>query len=332
MDKKIIEAINDEVEVVFKRYGVNLQKKGNYAVGLCPFHNEKNPSFNVRIGGSKRGQWVCHSCGVKGHDVLSFVAQMEKLNTKNDFPKVIEIASQAAGINSLSTFTPRVKPPQPELPPIFIDAAEVMSYTNTPSTLYEFLCGVFNPVEVKRVFEMYAVGGTPDKWTTYPYINADGKCVDIHLMKYRHDGHREKEGYNNNWLLYQKKQNERRASLCYFGDHLLTQRPNDPVAIVESEKSALIASIIRKDVIWLATGSLSRFTSQRSKHLKGRYCHIFPDLDGVEAWRSKLENLKTIGIDAIFEDEYIRTYATSPKDDIADIILNVIGNQKTKSI
>ena len=48
---------------------VKLQKKGNSYFGLCPFHNEKTPSFSVTPG---KEMYYCYGCGAGG-DVFSFL-------------------------------------------------------------------------------------------------------------------------------------------------------------------------------------------------------------------------------------------------------------------
>lgn len=52
---------------------VKLRKAGSEFVGLCPFHNEKTPSFRVNDG---KGVWHCFGCG-KGGDVIEFVQLAE---------------------------------------------------------------------------------------------------------------------------------------------------------------------------------------------------------------------------------------------------------------
>ena len=54
---------------------VSLRKAGNSYKGLCPFHGEKTPSFNVM---RDRGFFHCFGCGVGG-DVFKFVELQEKV-------------------------------------------------------------------------------------------------------------------------------------------------------------------------------------------------------------------------------------------------------------
>ncbi len=69
---------------------VRLKKRGRNFIGLCPFHNEKTPSFNVL---EDRGIFKCFGCG-KGGDVFSFVMEMEALT----FPEAVRKLAERAHI------------------------------------------------------------------------------------------------------------------------------------------------------------------------------------------------------------------------------------------
>lgn len=77
---------------------------------------------------------------------------------------------------------------------------------------------------------------------------------------------------------------------CLFGEHLLTDNTM-PVALVESEKTAVIASVYLPQFIWLAVGSLSYLNADKCSILKGRTVVLFPDLNGFEKWSSKAKEL-----------------------------------------
>ncbi len=69
---------------------VRLQRKGREHMGLCPFHNEKTPSFTVN---EDKGFYHCFGCGAHG-DALSFVMQSEGLS----FPDAVERLAAEAGL------------------------------------------------------------------------------------------------------------------------------------------------------------------------------------------------------------------------------------------
>jgi DNA primase len=69
---------------------VRLKKAGQNFVGLCPFHQEKTPSFSVH---PVRQIYHCFGCGVGG-DVFKFVMELEKC----DFPEAIRTVAEKCGI------------------------------------------------------------------------------------------------------------------------------------------------------------------------------------------------------------------------------------------
>ena len=79
---------NDIVEVV-SQY-VTLKRSGRNYFGLCPFHNEKSPSFSVS---QDKQIFHCFGCGVGG-DVFRFIQKIENI----DFREAIQILAEKAGI------------------------------------------------------------------------------------------------------------------------------------------------------------------------------------------------------------------------------------------
>jgi DNA primase len=69
---------------------VKLRKHGREHTGLCPFHNEKTPSFTVN---DDKGFFHCFGCGAHG-DVIGFVMQTEGLT----FPEAVEKLAAMAGL------------------------------------------------------------------------------------------------------------------------------------------------------------------------------------------------------------------------------------------
>ena len=77
---------------------------------------------------------------------------------------------------------------------------------------------------------------------------------------------------------------------CLFGEHLLEQYPLKNVALVESEKTALICTAFWPEDIWLATSGKSQL-NDRLQVLKGRKVVAFPDVDGYQEWKEKLSRV-----------------------------------------
>jgi len=71
------------------REHVTLRRSGSSLVGLCPFHDEKSPSFNIN---PTNGYYHCYGCG-EGGDVISFVQKVEHLT----FAESVERLAQKLG-------------------------------------------------------------------------------------------------------------------------------------------------------------------------------------------------------------------------------------------
>lgn len=69
---------------------LTLKRRGKNLVGLCPFHSEKSPSFNVYPGNNS---YYCFGCG-KGGGVINFVMEAERL----DFVEAVRWLAQRAGL------------------------------------------------------------------------------------------------------------------------------------------------------------------------------------------------------------------------------------------
>lgn len=79
---------NDIVDVIGSY--MRLKRSGSNYQGLCPFHNEKTPSFSVN---PSRQIFKCFGCG-KGGNVLTFVMEYENMN----FPEALKLLADRAGV------------------------------------------------------------------------------------------------------------------------------------------------------------------------------------------------------------------------------------------
>ena len=134
---------------------------------------------------------------------------------------------------------------------------------------------------------------------------------------------------------------------CLFGQHLLHDAaPETPVAIVESEKSALIMSMAMPDYLWMACGSLNNFNEHFLKPLRGRMIVGFPDVDikrdkstgesvSCALWRETAKQLRLQGWRIIIDDYLEKNVNASQridKIDVADIALDKAMKQQLKRL
>jgi hypothetical protein len=98
---------------------------------------------------------------------------------------------------------------------------------------------------------------------------------------------------------------------CFFGEHLLPLEPFKTVAVTESEKTAIIASVYYPNYIWLAAGSLEGLSVDKCQVLKDRTIKLYPDINGYAKWHSKARELNArIPTATFIVDETLQRTAT----------------------
>lgn len=204
-----------------------------------------------------------------------------------------------------------IQKPQQEVSYIpFQYVEKAVSYN---SSFIRFLCSLFDRYSLSsptivRIMEDYALGATKDGCIIYWQIDINGKVRTGKIMRYNPEtGHRVKDAGGINWvhsILKKKKLLPDNFNLvqCLFGEQLLKMYPKKPVALVESEKSALIASGVYPEYIWLATGGKSQLSIEKMKVLHGRTVLAFPDVDGFDYWKDKAKELESIGLNIQVSD------------------------------
>ena len=220
---------------------------------------------------------------------------------------------------------------QQEQPTSYIDRGlmerTLSNYSINP--LFVFLTGIIGKEETERIFRLYKVG-TSKKWggaTVYWQIDRHGRVRSGKVMLYNStDGHRVKEPHSFvSWVHSELHLQNFNMKQCLFGEHLLPQYPSKPVAIVESEKSALISAHFMSDFIWLATGGIHGcFKEENIQVLKNRSVMLCPDLGAFEAWKAKIPMLSAVCSKVIIS-EHLELVATEEQRksglDIADFLL-----------
>ena len=228
-------------------------------------------------------------------------------NRKTDISTFIWMCQQA-GINTNRFFVKDdshntalvqpVRPPKADrknveyIPFSFVERSA--SYNNT---FVKFLCGIFDRYTlesptIERLMDDYAIGSIKDKAIIYWQIDIEGKVHDGKIQHYKEDGHRI-GGID--WVHSRLRKagtiKGGKPEQCLFGEHLLQLYPEKVVALVESEKNALIGSAVFPEYNWLATGCKGGLNMDKLKVLSGRTVVLFPDVDGFNDWNEKAKQM-----------------------------------------
>ena len=371
IDKIVIDRVLDAAkieEVIGDFDNIQLKKKGVRYLGYCPFHDDRHVGSFVVY--PKKQCFKCFSCGAKG-GVVEFLKMHEHLS----FPDAIRWLGKKYNIETdMTDFNYTPPPPRPAPPPLELLELpkHLMAGTLTDTALAQdnlvrwIRMGIkWDTIQRKRVEEMiglYDVGHGKHGHTIFWQIDERGRLRTGKMMKYREDGHRDKEAkWNFDWIhatlsrhwdperqemtdeppypfpqLYDPSRQE--AQITFFGYHLLNHWKrkdiDQTVCIVESEKTALLMAIAygnHAKQVWIACGGLEMLTRERLQPIidQRRRIILYPDRDGIKKWQQKAEQLH---YDRLTVDTTPVTKWWKPEDgekaDIADVVIRMVNNSK----
>lgn len=369
---KIEEVIKECIGSYSTQNPNGLKKSGVRYKALCPFHDDK--SMGSFIVYPKGNCYKCFSCGAKG-GVIDFLMDHEKLS----YPDALRWLGKFYSIPVDDvpvdwTYTP--KPAPPPLPTLHLPVEMMLrtQYAATPNNdnLLRWIGeGIrWDSVQRRRiplVLADYHVGHGRNGHTIFWQLDEGGNIRTGKMMKYRTDGHRDKQSsWNFDWIhstlergtpqrdehgqimrdehgdtiyntdayrnLYDIDRQE--ARITFFGMHLTQQYRRATIKLVESEKTAILMAIAygnNPQDLWMACGGLEMITRERLQPLisQGRNIVLYPDRDGVEKWRAKMQ---AIGYDrmTIDTDPVMKWWRPEdgPKADIADVVVRMLNNVK----
>ena len=225
---------------------------------------------------------------------------------------------------------PTKKPQQPlcTIPQEFVTRSVRPS---VHSSLTQFLATKIDPLVLECVICEYQVGVTKDRSAIFFQIDSHGRCRSGKVMKYDSStGHRIKDERIPKAITWIHTLLKKSGVLpdtwtmtqCLFGEHLLPKYPDRKVALVESEKTAIICAAKIPQYIWVATGGKSQLGDKLAV-LRGRDVIAFPDSDAYDEWSQKLVGIPGVSIKI---SDYLEKNATEAdrqaKVDIADLLLH----------
>lgn len=365
IDKNIIDKILEtaKIEEVIKdclgSYDTGnksgLKKTGVRYEALCPFHDDK--SLGSFVVYPKGNCYKCFSCGAGGgvvdflmkHEGLSYPDAIRWLGKKYNIP-VDDMPVDWA-------YTPRKAPPPLDM---LVLPKHLMAGTVTASALdndnlvrwirKDIKWDTVQSSRIEKVLNAYCVGHGKNGHTIFWQLDEHGRLRTGKMMKYKQDGHRDKEAFWNfdfiHSTLSRKRKDEdpwpfpnifnpdkQEPQLTFFGMHLLDKYgKNATVNIVESEKTAVLMAIAygnHANQVWMACGGLEMINRERLQPIidRGRRIILYPDRDGIDKWRVKCEQMHypNMAVDCIPVQKWWKP-EDGEKADIADVVIRIINN------
>lgn len=226
---------------------------------------------------------------------ISFDKKTDKIPTRKIFPRSLR-AHDRSGNNAPAT-------PAQQKHNSFIPAKALKQSLQTGKSIIQvgetnhfikYLIDLFGIDIADHLRKLYFIG-TSSHWsgaTVFWQIDTQGKVRTGKIMLYNPaTGKRIKEPSNLiHWVHKALNPPGFELRQCLFGEHLLIDKTK-PIAIVESEKTAVIANVYLPQFIWLAVGGLKNINTEKCNALKGRNVILFPDLKGFEKWSAKAKEL-----------------------------------------
>ncbi len=183
---------------------------------------------------------------------------------------------------------------------------------------------------VEKSVKDYLIGTTRDGKTIFWQIDESGNVRTGKIIAYdRKIGKRRKDIFPN-WIHSELKRigklkDDFNLKQCFFGEHLLRNEKEKPAAIVEAEKTAVIASICFPEFVWLAVGAKHNLNPERLTRLGKRKIILYPDADSFILWQEIALQARLRGAN-VDVSNLLETHATDQQKasgfDLADYLID----------
>lgn len=312
---------------------------GKRPLAHCPWHDDQHPSLTLYHDVSQN-RCHCFACGKSG-DVISYVMQSQGCS----FSEACQWLSTTFGIDTAVRHASQqiVTPPQSTAPVAKTIMADIPWHFVKPlisidNSFSQCLLHLFDAEMVKTVTQAYCLC----RYRYPPYdddvlflnIDTEGKVRNIKAQHYCTDTHTSDFFHCDKahifWIgkhLQTRGVVPAEASFetdILFGAHLLPQRPQTVVGLVESPKNAVVAACLFPELVWVATGNKSQLKDKVIEPLRGRDVVVYPDRDAIGEWTKKIESFGSIANFSVSDFCERRAYRNQPKFDIADYALGQI--------
>ncbi|HMR85253.1 MAG TPA: DUF6371 domain-containing protein [Niabella sp.] len=278
----------------------------------CPCgRSNKDGKFTPYEGFEDKG--YCHSCGE------TFLPELSK--ESNDW--MFEQRSRSSQYNSMNT----VNGTAPSFTDFNLFGKSLINWMDVEqiaeqNNFIKYLLSLFDEQTVWGLIHYYNIG-TSKHWpgaTIFWQADKDANIRSGKVMLYDpFTGKRDKKRFT--WTHTILNLPDFKLNQCLFGEHLICS--GKPIALVESEKTAIIASVYLPQFTWLATGGKDGLKPERLRVVKNKKIILFPDLNAFDEWQRKANELNDVGY-TIAISNYLQQRTTAEQKeqglDLADYL------------
>ena len=219
--------------------------------------------------------------------------------------------------NKKDNYEPPIKPYIPPLPIEYIpkELVEKTFHDFKSNVFFQYLVKTFGGEKVMELQAKYNIGTAKHGGTIFWQQDTLGRFRTGKVMYYQENGKRDKARHS--WFAHSKIKHDFNFRQCLFGLHLVSK--DKPVALCESEKTAVLMSVYMPEYTWIASGGSEMLNIQRLNELP-RIDKVFADGGQFEKWEMKTRGFAGRQMD-VSVDKAIREGKLPEGSDILDLIL-----------
>jgi hypothetical protein len=276
---------------------------------------------------------ICPSCGKKTFKCYVDINTGERVNPTK-YGRCERISScrylkyPENGANMNDWVAPVYVPEfvQPDFIPKEIIEASFNKFRE--NTFFMWLVKLFGQDVALDLQSKYNIGTAKNNGTIFFQQDSEGNFRTGKVMYYQSSGKRNKN--RNSWYVHNEVKEDFELVQVFFGEHLIKENPDNPVALVESEKTAILMSVFEPEYTWLASGGANMLNSYRLLRLP-RLDLVSPDEGEFENWSDRTKSFFNRQMDGRVEKAF-REDKISKGADILDLILIEKGLTQIKAI
>lgn len=218
--------------------------------------------------------------------------------------------------NKKDEWEPPVKPYVPPVPIEYIpkELVEKTFHDFRSNVFFQYLVKTFGGEKAMELQAKYNIGTAKHGGTIFWQQDLLGRFRTGKVMYYSENGKRDKARHS--WFTHSKIKPDFNFRQCFFGLHLVSN--GHPVALCESEKTAVLMSVYMPEFTWIASGGSEMLNIQRLNELP-RLDKVFADGGQFDKWEMKTRGFAGRQMD-VSVDKAIREGLIPEGSDILDLI------------